>query len=60
MWTVPRCRRFPPDVFSDRLDYIVSHQLLALDDEEFYEKQRPLKLEEVRQLAGFLKEWLCR
>ncbi|CBJ29420.1 conserved unknown protein [Ectocarpus siliculosus] len=37
-----------------------SHQLLALDDEEFYEKQRPLKLEEVRQLAGFLKEWLCR
>ncbi|CAM9141311.1 unnamed protein product [Ectocarpus sp. 8 AP-2014] len=37
-----------------------SHQLLALDDEEFYEKQRPLTLEEVRQLAGFLKEWLCR
>lgn len=38
----------------------VSHQLLALDDEEFYEKQRPLTLEEVRQLAGFLKDWLCR
>lgn len=37
-----------------------SHQLLALDDEEFYEKQRPLTLEEVRQLAGFLKDWLCR
>eukprot|EP00752_Nemacystus_decipiens_P008436 g7540.t1 len=37
-----------------------SHQLLALDDEEFYEKQRPLTLEEVRQLAGFLRDWLCR
>lgn len=37
-----------------------SHQLLALDDEEFYEKQRPLTLEEVRQLADFLKKWLCR
>lgn len=37
-----------------------SHQLLALDDEEFYEKQAPLPLEEVRQLARFLKTWLCR
>lgn len=37
-----------------------SHQLLALDDEEFYDKQKPLALDGVRQLAGFLKNWLCR
>lgn len=33
---------------------------MALDDEEFYEKQSPLPLEGVRQLAAFLKTWLCR
>lgn len=37
-----------------------SHQLLALDDEEFYEKQKPLALDGVRQLVNFLKTWLCR
>lgn len=42
------------------LAYRCSHQLLALDDEEFYEKQRPLTLPEVRQLVAFLKKWLCR
>ncbi|CAM9839352.1 unnamed protein product [Chrysoparadoxa australica] len=39
---------------------VYSYQLLALDDEEFYERQFPLKLPAVLELIDFLKCWLCR